>query len=107
MTNLLNETQSAISDSGKSIDDITFIGVLETGQVCTWDEFQQLADIEYDSGYGGAEILDMLVIVFSDQSHLRRGEYDGSEWWEYIPIPSIPVDQKPLKSVLNRSKWED
>ena len=44
---------------------------------------------KYDSGYGTQELFG--VIWYSDGSHSRRGEYDGSEWWEYVPTPEVPA----------------
>ena len=44
--------------------------------------------IEYDKGYGGGQELDG-TILFSDNTWLTRGEYDGSEYWEYHTPPTI------------------
>ena len=30
-----------------------------------------------------------IVIVFEDGTWLERGEYDGSEWWEYKQKPTL------------------
>lgn len=53
----------------------------------TWEEFKELANINYDSGFGGQEIEPTLRIVFYDGSYLYRKEYDGSEWWVYEDPP--------------------
>ena len=45
-----------------------------------------LASIEYDNGYGGQELFG--TIVYKDGTWLERGEYDGSEWWEYRKLPT-------------------
>ena len=94
--NLLKETQAAIKSSGHRPKDIIFIGSEETGHQCTWEEFQVLADQEYDAGYGAQEVARDLVIVFSDGSKMWRHEYDGSENWEYSkpferPDKSLPI----------------
>ena len=81
--NLLEETKDDIRRSGHTPKDIVFIGSEETGHRCTWDQYQALANIDYSSGFGAAEIAQDLKIVFSDGSSMKRGEYDGSEWWEY------------------------
>ena len=44
-------------------------------------------DFEYNDGFGGQE-LDGLVL-FRDKTWLERGEYDGSEWWDYKKPPTI------------------
>lgn len=43
-------------------------------------------DRNYDSGYGSQELYG--TIVFTDNSWLERGEYDGSEWWEDYSLPT-------------------
>ena len=47
------------------------------------------ADINYDCGYGSAEI-DRDLMVAGDGWWLERGEYDGAEWWEYKRNPTQP-----------------
>lgn len=44
-------------------------------------------DFEYDAGFGGQELYG--TVVFADGTWLTRGEYDGSEWWEYHCCPTI------------------
>jgi hypothetical protein len=47
-------------------------------------------DVEYDDDFG-TQYLDGTVWL-TDGAWLQRGEYDGSEWWEYCRYPVIPVD---------------
>lgn len=82
-TNLLSETERAIADTPNTPEDIIFIGSQTSGHYCTWEQFCVLADVEYDSGYGGQEVARDLIIVFKDGTYLYRSEYDGSEWWDY------------------------
>ena len=94
--NLLQETRKAIALSGHSETDIVFIGSEVTGHQCSWQDYCEMANIEYHSGYGAAEVATDLLIVFSDGQKLWRGEYDGSEWWEYSqpfvkPEQSLPI----------------
>jgi hypothetical protein len=51
--------------------------------------------VNYDDGFGGNEIPLSLVVV-GDDWWLERGEYDGSEWWEFKRLPPAP----PLGSVV-------
>lgn len=107
--NLLQETKEAIADSGHSEDQIVFIGSEETGHQCTWEQFQALADVEYYSGFGAAEVAQDLVVVFSDGTKLWRGEYDGSEWWEYSrpfqrPEASLPIERLVVAS--RKAGWK-
>ena len=110
MTNLLQETKEAIESSGHKESDIVFIGSEKTGHECTWEEFCKLADIEYDSSYGAAEVAQDLVVVFSDGQKLWRGEYDGSEWWEHSTPFVRPTTALPIKSLVvpkKRVGWMD
>ena len=64
------------------------------------DEFgQTLCDMSnntYDNSYGGQELFGMIWMKNGDW--LERGEYDGSEWWEYKTCPEIPAEL--LKTTL-------
>jgi hypothetical protein len=97
--NLLAETIEAIASSGHSPDDIVFIGSLDSGHRCTWAEFQQLADFDYDAGFGVSEIATDLTVVFRDGQTMWRHDYDGSEWWAYRPPPRIPSGAHPIRTL--------
>lgn len=101
MANLLKETLEVLSDNGKSFDDVLWVGSGD-GYI-TKELFLKLADVNYDSGYGGQEIAQDLLIVGEDW-WLERGEYDGSEWWEFKTVPTKPNNQlHPIR--LNRGTW--
>ena len=104
--NLLQETKKDITTSGHKIKDIIFIGSEDTGHSCTWKEFETLADKEYDSGYGGQEVATDLIIVFRDGMKMWRGEYDGSEWWNFSTPFSNPIDKQPIAELFCHSAWE-
>lgn len=110
MTNLLHETREAIGRSGYAEKDIIFIGSEYTGHSCTWEEFTELANIEYDSGFGAAEVAQDLIIVFSDGAKMRRGECNGSEWWEFATPFIKPEETKPIKRLtvrgVDKIGWE-
>ena len=97
--NLKDETLVKFNLYDLSPQDIIFIGSLESGYSCSWDEFLELANIEYDEDYGSAEIMSDLVIIFRDDSKLIRESYDGSEWWAYHAIPVLPINTKPLTTL--------
>lgn len=100
-SNLLHETKTDIEASGHKPEDIVFIGSQGAdGHECSWEEFQRLADQSYDCGFGGAEVAADLRIVFSDGHQMWRGEYDGSEWWEYS-VPFVrPSEKRPIRSLF-------
>ena len=50
--------------------------------------FLSKIDVMYDSGYGGQRLFGN--IWFKNGTWAERGEYDGSEWWEYHEYPAIP-----------------
>jgi len=54
------------------------------------DAFFQSLDFEYDSGFGRQELYGN--IWYQDGTWSDRGEYDGSEWWQYQSVPKIPEE---------------
>jgi len=91
--NLKEETITVLRRHNKEIKDIKWIG-------CSLfkipiNEFFKLANKTYDSGYGGAEVAEDLLIIGEDW-WLERHEYDGSEWWEY---KTLPVEPKYIQDV--------
>jgi hypothetical protein len=106
--NLLEETKEAIITSKHIPEEITFIGSITSGYNCSWEEFEVLADKEYNASYGAAEVAQDLKIIFEDNTYLERGEYDGSEWWEFTPILTIPTINKRINSLFAAGVgWED
>jgi len=58
------------------------------------DELLNDLDFDYDAGYGLQRIYG--TVWFTDGTWLDRGEYDGSEWWQFQECPEIPnilIDQ--------------
>jgi hypothetical protein len=108
MTNLLVETIEDITKSGHTVWDIIFIGSLESGYSCSWEQFEKLANFKYCSGYGAAAVASDLVIAFSDGAHMWRDEYDGSEWWMYQAPIKIPKETRPTKTLGGDNyMWKD
>jgi hypothetical protein len=53
--------------------------------------FLKEIDQEYNNGYGGQNLYG--TIWYSDGlSWSQRGECDGSEWWEVMERPEIPLE---------------
>ena len=65
-----------------------------------WDQFLSDLDFEYDSGYGGQELFG--TIWYVDGTWSDRGEYDGSEWYEYHICPQIPKELDRLDKVRDK-----
>lgn len=53
------------------------------------DVFMESLDFNYDNRYGGQELYGT-VWLKDGKSWLERGEYDGSEWWNFKRTPEIP-----------------
>jgi hypothetical protein len=62
-----------------------------------WNEFLKKLDFGYNSGYGGQELFG--TIWYEDGTWSDRGEYDGSEWYEYHICPEIPTELKRIDRV--------
>lgn len=75
-----------------------------------YDNFLKFLDRVYDSGYGGQELYG--IIYCEDGIWMDRGEYDGSEWWNFNKFPDMREDfdevdvlryerNKKLKNIKN------
>jgi hypothetical protein len=53
-----------------------------------YNTFLKSLDFEYDDGFGGQNVFG--TIWYTDGTWSDRGEYDGSEWWEYLACPLVP-----------------
>lgn len=101
--NFLEETKDEIEESGHTTDDIEFIGNRNrTISLGGWEGFAKAIDRTYDDDFGNAEVAGDLAIFFKDHSVMFRHEYDGAEWWEYIP--SSESNRKPPVVVLDPVK---
>lgn len=97
--NLLTETIEKIKDSGKKIDDVLWVGSSDGEYAITWNKFAEISNREYDSGFGANEVNSSLVVVGKNW-WLERGEYDGSEWWEYKELPKKATSAKECNTVF-------
>ena len=103
MTNLWEETLRELGTYGKTFKDVKYIQGSDFG--ITKENFEQVAKkSDYDSGFGGAEVAEDLVIV-GDSWWLERHEYDGSEWWEYKEKPK-QINEVREVGYLARGMWD-
>lgn len=111
VVNFLKETMEAIELSGRTPEQIVFIGSERSGHECTWQEFLSLADFNYLPGHSAVcTVAKDLIIVFSDGQKMWRGYYDDAEWWEYSTPFVRPSEKKPINSLSvksPRADWED
>lgn len=53
--------------------------------------FLEEINVEYHNGYGNRQLYG--TIWYTDGlTWSERGEYDGSEWWEFREVPEIPPE---------------
>ena len=69
-----------------------------------FDTFKELANREYDSGYGSNEVNTSTAILFKDNTVMHRWEYDGAEGWEYIKLPKA-LPKKYDKKMVSEFLW--
>lgn len=100
--NLLQETIRALHENGKLPRDVEWVGN-KAGYI-TWQEFEKLADRDYDDGYGQQFVNPSLVVV-GDSWWLERHEYDGSEWWEFKTLPRKGKHIKFTQVISNEEYW--
>jgi len=97
-SNLLDETITTIQKCGYKLEDVDYVCGNE--RWFTWNDFISVANIEYDCGYGGAEVAIDLRVVMKDESYFERAEYDGSEWWRYVKKLEKPNIYNPPKKLI-------
>ncbi len=104
---LLEETIEFLKTYGKTPEDVLWCG--DEHHWFPWEVFEVYADFEYDSGFGGQEVAPDILVV-GDGWWMERGEYDGSEWWEFKTLPKKPESMMPpvkLVGGLWSSMWEE
>ena len=100
--NLMQDTLDCLMKEGKALSDVIWVGT-STGQTIAKEDFIKIAsNLEFDDGFGGNEIRSDLVVV-GDNWWMERGEYDGSEWWEFKSIPKIKLGGEPITEL--REVW--
>lgn len=104
MENLLIETLRVLELHGLTPNDVRWIG--NEDYWSTWENFKELADFDYDGGYGSAHVAQDLIIA-GDDWWMTRGEYDGSEWWDFHRKPALPENYTKFICLGgNQYMWE-
>ena len=105
MTNLFDETVKILKIHSKTIADIEYIGSPET-KINTNKALELMKKTNYYNSFGRQEVAQNLMIK-GDGFIMTRGEYDGSEWWEYMPSElSLPQEDTDVKSLETQEGWE-
>lgn len=82
--NFLQETLRIMEVNKVDPDEVVY--VFNDFGYCSWEEFEKVANFEYDNGYGVCYVGLDLVVRGSDW-WLERREYDGAEWWSFRRFP--------------------
>ena len=106
MPNFLEETCRTIIDSNHTTEDIIFIGSEHSGYYCNWEEFESLADFEYNNKEGNPGVAVDLTIIFLDNGALHRHLHKGLRIWAYYPYHDLKCKRK-IKTLQNKIGWEN
>lgn len=90
----LEETLETIIEAGHSRNDVAFVGSKDGEYRISFNAFEKIANIKYDSGFGAPEIAQDLIVYFNNGDWLERREYDGSEWWQIMKPLRFRYDDK-------------
>ena len=106
MQNFKKETLEKIEESHHKIEDVMFVGSADGKYRMNIDKFLEKSNFEYEESYGSSKIAVDLIVYFKDNSFLSRGEYDGSEWWEYNRLVDYKEnDNYETFDILGGSKY--
>ncbi len=94
--NLLAETLGVIAQNDVGPDRVAWVGTPQ--EWTTWANFEEVADTEYDAGFGAQEVASDLMIV-GDDWWMTRSEYDGSECWAFHRLPSKPSIMTAIRAL--------
>lgn len=83
--NFLEETKLFMLHNGYIPADIVFIGSLDGRYQCSWGEFTDVANVDYEWSYGREQIASDLIIEFKDGSRLIRSSAGSEERWKVLP----------------------
>lgn len=101
MINLKDETLEMLEGYAYTVEDIEWVGSEE--YEIPVDRFFELADQEYDNGYGSEKVCTDLVISMKDGSWFERDNYDGSEWWKHMAPTRRPKKRMDnVKTVFSK-----
>ncbi len=87
MDNLLKETERELKGEGYTFDDVASIQG-ENIRISV-ERFKELANVDYDDGYGSPEVATDLVLIMKDGCWFERVDYDGDEEWAFRKCPQI------------------
>ena len=107
LTNLLQETIKMLSKHGKSEEDIKLVGLTETHEYMSWNQFRSVAArINYkDSASDNLcayAVIRLDLVILGENWWMERMVNDGTERWHFCERPSFAVHE-PKFDILNDS----
>lgn len=102
MANLLHSTLEVMSRHNKHPSDIKYIGDIK-GNYLEWDQFFVAANTEHGFDNDQLRVAIDLMIIFNDNSWMTRQVFTGTEWWEYVELPS-PGKRNQILDVMSHHK---
>lgn len=102
--NLLEETRAVMKENRVAPSDVFYCKTDDAN--FTWKVFEKAArDFNYDNGFGLPQVRRDLQIVGMNW-WMKRREYDGAEWWEFLTRPEAG-DTVPTSwiSLRERNFW--
>jgi len=104
VSNLLSETIDVLKQYNKDQVCVVWVGSKDGNYKIDWKQFEEIANIEYNDGFGSQRIAKDLVVVGTDW-WLERSEYDGSEWWDFNTLPKSEENSKGFTTICNGDNW--
>ena len=83
MINLLEETKEELADCHKTPKDVLWVGTRDGTEAITWEEFEKLADFEYDNSRNSDSGIRFDLVVAGKGWWLQREEYPYRCLWVY------------------------
>lgn len=110
---ICDEIINKLEELSLTVQDIEFISMeLKNNSkqyvILTWQEFEsQYSRLSYDNGLGSQKINPTLTI-YTENYILYRREYDGGEWFEYVPNKQYILDNANAfndKNIINADTY--
>lgn len=102
--NLFEETCDAFKHHGVEWDDVIWIGG-DDFEMPLRDFVRLAKETDYDEGYGRQWIASDLTIITSVGRFVRE-EYDGLEWWKFIPSTVPYRKYYDVTSLKSETGWQ-
>lgn len=104
MTNFYEETAQALKENHVKWSDIKYIG--SKNIEIPIGIFIKLAKQTYYGNSYGVQFIPKDLVMVTKKGIFIREEYDGSEWWGYIPFNYRGKFVTNLNTIVSSNGWE-